>query len=164
MSKALLVEKENPTFYSRPCYGFEPDMLAFSACDFGGGEKERKELEKIRKSNLDKVQRHGRCPLTPEEVGLMFRALGFGSNIHLYVASGEVYGGEEMLAPLKKLFPNFHSKETIASKEELTPFSPFSSRMAALDFIVCDESDGFVGGMITKLKNKMEIKDKDAKS
>ena len=39
-------------------------------------------------------------PLTPEEVGLMLRALGYGSNVHIYVASGEVYvgGGEETLA------------------------------------------------------------------
>lgn len=74
----------------------------------------------------------------------MLRALGFGSDIHIYVASGEVYGGEETLQPLKALFPHFHSKETIASKEELAPFSSFSSRMAALDFIVCDESDVFV--------------------
>lgn len=28
---------------------FEPDMLAFSGCDFGGGDKERKELGAIRK-------------------------------------------------------------------------------------------------------------------
>lgn len=130
---------------------FEPDMLAFSGCDYGGGEKERRELGAIRKrwktlhaSNPDKVRRHGRCPLTPEEVGLMLRALGFGSDVHIYVASGEVYGGNETLAPLKALFPNFHSKETIASKEELVPFSSFSSRMAALDFIVCDESNVFV--------------------
>lgn len=95
-------------------------------------------------SNPDKVRRNGRCPLTPEEVGLMLRALGFGSDVQLYVASGEVYGGEETLAPLKELFPNFHTKETIASKEELAPFTSFSSRMAALDFIVCDESDVFV--------------------
>lgn len=26
-------------------------------------------------SNPDKVRRHGRCPLTPEEVGLMLRLL-----------------------------------------------------------------------------------------
>ncbi|KAF5449077.1 hypothetical protein F2P56_029560 [Juglans regia] len=129
---------------------FEPDMLAFSGCYFGGGENEKGELGTIRKrwknlhaSDPEKVLRHGRCPLTPEEVGLMLRALGFGSDVHLYVASGEVYGGEETLAPLKALFPNFHSKETIAS-EELAPFSSFSSRMAALDFIVCDESDVFV--------------------
>ncbi|KAJ6346276.1 hypothetical protein OIU78_008834 [Salix suchowensis] len=129
---------------------FEPDMLAFSGCYFGGGGQERMELGKIRRrwkslhaSNPDKERRQGKCPLTPEEVGLMLRALGFGSDVHLYVASGEVYGGEATLAPLKALFPNIHSKETLASKRELAPFSSYSSRMAALDFIVCDESDVF---------------------
>ncbi|XP_049398373.1 O-fucosyltransferase 16-like [Solanum stenotomum] len=130
---------------------FEPDMLAFSGCYYGGGDKERTELGKIRRrwktlhnSNPEKARRQGRCPLTPEEVGLMLRALGYGEDVHIYVASGEVYGGEETLAPLKALFPNFYSKDTIASKEELEPFSTYSSRMAALDFIVCDESDVFV--------------------
>ncbi|KAJ4849800.1 O-fucosyltransferase 16 [Turnera subulata] len=130
---------------------FEPDMLAFSGCYYGGGDKERQELGAIRKrwktlhsNNPDKERRHGRCPLTPYEVGLMLRALGYGSDVHIYVASGEVYGGEETLAPLKSLFPNFYTKETIASKGELEPFSSFSSRMAALDFIVCDNSDVFV--------------------
>ncbi|KAM3337809.1 O-fucosyltransferase 16 isoform X1 [Capsicum galapagoense] len=130
---------------------FEPDMLAFSGCYYGGGDKERTELGKIRRrwktlhnGNPEKARRQGRCPLTPEEVGLMLRALGYGKDVHIYVASGEVYGGEETLAPLKALFPNFYSKDTIASKEELEPFSSFSSRMAALDFIVCDESDVFV--------------------
>ena len=28
---------------------FEPDMLAFSGCYFGGGEKEKRELGEIRK-------------------------------------------------------------------------------------------------------------------
>ncbi|KAG8083071.1 hypothetical protein GUJ93_ZPchr0014g47456 [Zizania palustris] len=130
---------------------FEPDMLAFSGCYFGGGEIERTELGAIRKrwktlhaSNPERERRHGKCPLTPEEVGLMLRALGFGDDVHLYVASGDVYGGEETLAPLKALFPNFHSKDTLASKEELAPFFSFSSRMAALDYIVCDRSDVFV--------------------
>ncbi|KAF8655319.1 hypothetical protein HU200_061211 [Digitaria exilis] len=85
-----------------------------------------------------------KCPLTPEEVGLMLSALGLGRGVHMYVASGDVYGGEETLAPLKALFPKFHSKETLASKEELEPFLPFSARMAALDFIVCDQSNVFV--------------------
>ncbi|XP_050235347.1 O-fucosyltransferase 6-like [Mercurialis annua] len=130
---------------------FEPDMLAFSGCNYGGGEKERTELGEIRKrwktlhdKNPDKERKQGRCPLTPEEVGLMLRALGYGSDVNMYVASGEVYGGEETLAPLKALFPNFYSKERLASNDELAPFSSFSSRMAALDFIVCDESDVFV--------------------
>ncbi|CAD6245674.1 unnamed protein product [Miscanthus lutarioriparius] len=129
---------------------FEPDMLAFSGCYYGGGEKERRELGAIRKRwkglhpNPEKGRRQGRCPLTPEEVGLMLRALGYRKDVHIYVASGEIYGGARTLAPLKALFPNLHTKETISSKEELAPFSKYSSRMAALDFIVCDESDAFV--------------------
>lgn len=95
-------------------------------------------------ANPDKVRQHGRCPLTPEEIGLMLRGLGFGREVHLYVASGEVYGGEDTLAPLRALFPNLHTKETLTSRQELAPFANFSSRMAALDFIVSDESDAFV--------------------
>ncbi|KAL1820725.1 hypothetical protein DCAR_0417064 [Daucus carota subsp. sativus] len=130
---------------------FEPDMLAFSGCYYGGGDKERKELGKIRRRwktlhniNPDKGRRQGKCPLTPEEVGLMLRALGYDKDVHIYVASGEVYRGEESLAPLKALFPNCYSKDTIASERELEPFAGFSSRMAALDYIVCDESNVFV--------------------
>nr|GEW69748.1 GDP-fucose protein O-fucosyltransferase [Tanacetum cinerariifolium] len=62
---------------------FEPDMLAFSGCYYGGGEKERKELGKIRKrwktlhsNNPDKERRQGRCPLTPEEVELIRGFMG----------------------------------------------------------------------------------------
>ncbi|WVZ65770.1 hypothetical protein U9M48_015082 [Paspalum notatum var. saurae] len=134
---------------------FEPDMLAFSGCYYGGGEKERRELAAIRRRwrtlhirDPEKGRRQGRCPLTPEEVGLMLRALGYRSDAHIYVASGEIYGGEDTLAPLKALFPNFHTKETLSSQEELAPFLKFSSRMAAIDFIVCDESDVFVANNI----------------
>ncbi|KAF8700631.1 hypothetical protein HU200_033976 [Digitaria exilis] len=134
---------------------FEPDMLAFSGCYYGGGEKERRELAAIRRRwrtlhirDPEKGRRQGRCPLTPEEVGLMLRALGYRSDVHIYVASGEIYGGEDTLAPLKALFPNFHTKETLSNQKELAPFLKFSSRMAAIDFIVCDESDAFVANNV----------------
>ncbi|RWW74032.1 hypothetical protein BHE74_00018035 [Ensete ventricosum] len=84
----------------------------------------------------------GKCPLTPQEVGLMLRALGFVNNTYLYVASGEIYGGEATLQPLKDLFPNFYTKEML-SGNDLKPFLPFSSRLAAIDYIVCNESDVF---------------------
>ncbi|KAK5813127.1 O-fucosyltransferase 29-like [Gossypium arboreum] len=129
---------------------FEPDMLAFSGCYFGGGDKERNELGEIRKRwetltdvDADEERRRGRCPLTPHEVGLMLRALGFANDSYIYVASGEIYGGEETLRPLRDLFPNFYTKEMLAD-EDLKPFLPFSSRLAAIDYIVCDESDVFV--------------------
>lgn len=92
----------------------------------------------------DTERRHGKCPLTPGEVGLMLSALGFRSDVHIYVASGEVYGGEESMSPLKDLFPNIHSKVSLATVDELKQFSSSSSQLAALDFIVCDKSDVFV--------------------
>jgi hypothetical protein len=76
-------------------------------------------------------------------MGLLLRASGFGAETHLYVASGEVYGGEESLAPLKALFPNFYTKDSLSYENELKPFQKYSSRMAAIDYIVCDESDVF---------------------
>lgn len=130
---------------------FEPDMLAFSGCYYGGGEKERKELAEIRKRwdtlpqelSAEDERSRGKCPLTPQEIGLMLRALGFTNDTYLYVASGEIYGGEETLQPLRELFPNFYTKEMLVG-DDLKPFLPFSSRLAAIDFIVCDESDVFV--------------------
>ncbi|URD87202.1 GDP-fucose protein O-fucosyltransferase [Musa troglodytarum] len=128
---------------------FEPDMLAFSGCYFGGGDKERNELGEIRKRwatlpdmSAEVERSRGKCPLTPQEVGLMLRALGFVNNTYLYVASGEIYGGEATLQPLKGLFPNFYTKEMLAGND-LKPFLPFSSRLAAIDYIVCNESDVF---------------------
>lgn len=125
-------------------------MLAFSGCYYGGGEKESNELSAIRKRwdtlpDLDPVEerRRGKCPLTPHEVGIMLRALGFKNDTYLYVASGEIYGGEKTLQSLRELFPNFYTKEILAG-EGLKPFLPFSSRLAAIDYIVCDESDVFV--------------------
>lgn len=94
--------------------------------------------------NPDKERKKEKCPLTPEEVGLMLRALSFDNDVYIYIASGQIYGGEETLAPLEAFFPNFYIKETLTSKEELALFPSFSSRMASLDFIVCDESDVFV--------------------
>ncbi|MBA0801755.1 hypothetical protein Gohar_012103 [Gossypium harknessii] len=130
-------------------YKLEPDMLAFSGCYIGGGDKERYELREIRKRwetlpDIDAVgeRRRGKCPLTPHEVGLMLSALGFENDAYIYVASGEIYGGEETLEPLKDLFPNLYTKEILAN-EDRKPFLPFSSCLAAIDYIVCDESDVF---------------------
>lgn len=91
----------------------------------------------------DGERKRGKCPLTPHEVGLMLRALGYTNDTYLYVASGEIYGGDETMQPLRDLFPNIYTKEMLA-EEELKPFLSFSSRLAAVDYIVCDESNVFV--------------------
>ncbi|CAI5514572.1 unnamed protein product [Closterium sp. Naga37s-1] len=80
---------------------YEPDMLAFTGCDYGGGRKERKLFERIRKRWLElprqdpKQQRaKGKCLVTPPQ------ALGFPPSMRLYIASGELHGGGSTLRPL----------------------------------------------------------------
>ena len=84
-------------------YGKVPgqDMVAHSACDFGGGKAERLELARFRKKLwhgrvlnsrfTDKELRiKGRCPLTPEEIGLTLAALGFDRQTRLFLATHKV--------------------------------------------------------------------------
>lgn len=76
-------------------------MAAHSACDFGGGKAERLSLAKYRQvlwqgrvlnSQFmdEELRKQGRCPLTPEEVGLVLAALGFSNSTRLYLASHKV--------------------------------------------------------------------------
>ncbi|KAK4423720.1 Rhamnogalacturonan I rhamnosyltransferase 1 [Sesamum alatum] len=44
------------------------------------------------------------CPLTPEETALILQALGFDKETQIYIASGEIYGGERRLARIKSAF------------------------------------------------------------
>ncbi|KAF9619629.1 hypothetical protein IFM89_007950 [Coptis chinensis] len=64
----------------------------------------------------DGERKRGKCPLTPEEVGLILRAFGFRKDSYLYVASGEIYGGQKTLHPLRDLFPNFYTREMLANE------------------------------------------------
>jgi len=77
-------------------------MAAHSACDFGGGKAEKLALAKYRQViwqgrvlnsqfNDEELRNQGRCPLTPEEIGLLLAALGFNNRTRLYLASHKVY-------------------------------------------------------------------------
>ncbi|KAK1400592.1 hypothetical protein POM88_000197 [Heracleum sosnowskyi] len=80
---------------------FAHDMASHSACSFGGGKAERLALAKYRqviwqgrvlKSQFtdEELRGQGRCPLTPEEIGLLLVALGFNNSTRLYLASHKV--------------------------------------------------------------------------
>ncbi|EPS61677.1 hypothetical protein M569_13117, partial [Genlisea aurea] len=114
---------------------FEEDMVAFSCCIYDGGEEERREMDAVReRSWRGKFRRKGRmirpganrvdgkCPLTPLEVGMMLRGMGFDNSTAVFVASGKIYRVEKNMLPLKKMFPGLETKETLASSEELSPF------------------------------------------
>ena len=45
------------------------------------------------------------CPLTPEETALTLRALDIDPNVQIYIAAGEIYGGDRRMASLAKAYP-----------------------------------------------------------
>ncbi|KAI4307427.1 hypothetical protein L6164_030618 [Bauhinia variegata] len=132
---------------------FEKDMLAFSGCTHDLSTAEADELRMIRENTshwkvkeIDPIEQRskGFCPLTPKEVGIFLTALGYPSKTPIYIAAGEIYGGESHMAELRSRYPLLMSKEKLASIEELEPFSNHASQMAALDYIVSIESDVFI--------------------
>lgn len=88
------------------------DMAAHSACDFGGGKAEKLALAKYRQVlwqgrvlnsqfTDEELRSQGRCPLTPEEIGLLLAALGFDNNTRLYLASHKVASFSVQSQPTK---------------------------------------------------------------
>lgn len=48
----------------------------------------------------------GLCPLTPKETALALRAFDINPNIQIYIAAGDIYGGEKRLSGLRAFYPN----------------------------------------------------------
>ena len=74
----------------------------------------------------------------------MLKALGAPKDARIFWAGGQPLGGKEALQPLTHAFPNFYNKEDLALPGELEPFSNRASFMAAIDYIVCENSDVFM--------------------
>lgn len=128
-------------------------MLSFTGCTYGLTDEESEDLRvlrestnhwKIKKINSTEQRIGGFCPLTPKEVGIFLQALGYPSSTLIYVAAGEIYGGNTCLSKLTSRFPNVVFKETIATQEELKEFGNHASQTAALDYIISIESDVFI--------------------
>ncbi|KAK4490397.1 hypothetical protein RD792_001073 [Penstemon davidsonii] len=143
---------------------FDKDMAAHSACDFGGGKAENLALAKYRQViwqgrvlnsqfTDEELRSQGRCPLTPEEIGLLLAALGFDSTTRLYLASHKVYGGEARISTLRSLFPLMEDKKSLASSEERAQIKGKASLLAAVDYYVSMHSDIFVSASPGNMHN-----------
>ncbi|XP_068650212.1 O-fucosyltransferase 31 [Aristolochia californica] len=145
---------------------FDKDMAAHSACDFGGGKAEKLALAKYRQViwqgrvlnsqfTDEELRNQGRCPLTPEEIGLLLAALGFDNTTRLYLASHKVYGGEARISTLRKLFPLMEDKKSLSSEEERSRIEGKASMLAALDYHVSMRSDVFISASPGNMHNAM---------
>lgn len=151
-------ENKGPSKYLALHLRFEVDMVAYSLCEFGGGETEKKELQAYRETHFplllqrlkklkpvspEELRISGRCPLTPEEAGLVLSGLGLKRGTYIYLAGSQIYGGRSRMMAFTSLYPNLVTKEDLLSPTELEPFRNFSSQLAALDFIACATADVF---------------------
>lgn len=145
---------------------FDKDMAAHSACDFGGGKAEKLALAKYRQViwqgrvlnsqfTDEELRNQGRCPLTPEEIGLLLAALGFDNSTRLYLASHKVYGGEARISTLRKLFPLMEDKKSLASALERAQIKGKASLLAAVDYYVSMHSDIFISASPGNMHNAL---------
>ncbi|KAK4416990.1 O-fucosyltransferase 31 [Sesamum alatum] len=143
---------------------FDKDMAAHSACDFGGGKAEKLALAKYRQViwqgrvlnsqfTDEELRSQGRCPLTPEEIGLLLAALGFDNSTRLYLASHKVYGGAARISTLRNIFPLMEDKKSLASSEERAQIKGKASLLAAVDYYVSMHSDIFISASPGNMHN-----------
>lgn len=145
---------------------FDKDMAAHSACNFGGGKAEKLALAKYRQVfwqgrvlnsqfSDEELRSQGKCPLTPEEIGLLLAALGFSNKTRLYLASHKVYGGEARISILRQLFPLMEDKKSLATADELAQLEGRASVSAAVDYHVSMQSDIFISASPGNMHNAL---------
>lgn len=72
---------------------------------------------------------------------MMLRGMGFDNSTLIYLASGKIYWAEKHIAPLLKMFPYLHTKESLATPDELAPFEVH----ILLAFMQCVPKESILG-------------------
>eukprot|EP01018_Ginkgo_biloba_P005402 Gb_22283 [translate_table: standard] len=72
--------------------------------------------------------------------------MGFDNSTRIYLAAGEIFGGERFMQPLRALFPHLENQTTIARMEELAAVNAEGSGLLgpAVDYMVSLLSDIFM--------------------
>lgn len=126
---------------------FEPDMVAYSQCNYSGLSSAS--MEAIEAAQGDRKpwtgegarvwRNRGKCPLTPKETAFILQALSIPTNTNIYLAAGD---GLMELGGLTSVYTNFFTKATLLSGEDFT--SMHGNTKAALDYYVSINSDSYV--------------------
>ncbi|WZZ84020.1 hypothetical protein YC2023_104592 [Brassica napus] len=67
----------------------------------------------------------------------------FGNSTRIYLAAGELFGGERFMKPFRTLFPRLDNHSSVDPSEELSPNSQ-GLIGSAVDYMVCLMSDIFM--------------------
>ncbi|KAK4761029.1 hypothetical protein SAY87_005922 [Trapa incisa] len=126
---------------------FEPDMVAYSQCEYAGLSAES--IKAIEAARGDKKpwtgelahlwRNRGKCPLTPNETALILQALHIPQNTNIYLAAGD---GIMELEGLTSVYKNVVAKSAIMSREDFA--SMHGNTKAALDYHVSINSDSYI--------------------
>ncbi|XP_059428731.1 protein EMBRYO SAC DEVELOPMENT ARREST 30 [Corylus avellana] len=63
---------------------------------------------------------NGSCPLMPEEVGVLLRAMGYPPRTIIYLAGSETFGGQRVLIPMRAMFANLVDHTSLCSNKEFS--------------------------------------------
>lgn len=77
------------------------------------------------------------------QVGLVLHALGFDNSTKIYLAAGELFGGERFMKPFRALFPRLENHSSVEPADELLENSQ-GLVGSAVDYMVCLLSDIFM--------------------
>lgn len=76
----------------------------------GNTSRENTSYWKVKEIDPLEQRSKGFCPLTPKEVGIFLNALGYPSKTPIYIAAGEIYGGDSHMSALQARYPLLMSK------------------------------------------------------
>lgn len=126
---------------------FEPDMVAYSQCEYKGLSPTS--LEAIEATRGDRKpwtgelagiwRKRGKCPLTPLETALILQALHIPTDTNIYLAAGD---GLMELEGFTSVYTNVVTKSSFLSSDDFS--SMHGNTKAALDYYVSINSDSYV--------------------
>lgn len=76
-------------------------------------------------------------------MGLILRAMGFDNSTRIYLAAGELFGGERFMKPFRSMFPRLENHSTVDTTGELGK-NTRGLLGSAVDYMVCLLSDIFM--------------------
>ncbi|KAL2926147.1 O-fucosyltransferase 13 [Bienertia sinuspersici] len=126
---------------------FEPDMVAYSQCQYTGLSTESmKAIDSARGERKPWTgeaahiwRKRGKCPLTPLETAAILHSLGIPRNTNIYLAAGD---GLMEIEGLTSIYSNVFTKSDLLLDEDFKAMH--GNTKAALDYYVSINSDSYI--------------------